>query len=134
MVLSGTYLLPLDFKLSGLLTVASPKPFDVTDGRDLNDDNVLNDDFVNGQRNQFPSYNSIRFWYKMFDIRVSKVFTIAHTNVEAMFEGFNMFNWFNAAGYFGTMHDAKGNVLANFGQPNAAYAPRQMQVGLRVTY
>jgi hypothetical protein len=133
-VLSGTYDLPLDFKVSGLLTVASPKPFDVIDGRDLNDDNVTSDDFVNGQRNQFPSYNSIRNWYKLLDLRVSKVFTIANTHVEAMFEGFNIFNWFNAAGYFGTMHDQKGNVLANFGQPNASYAPRQMQLGLRVTY
>jgi len=33
-----------------------------------------------------------------------------------MFEGFKMINWFNAAGFFGTMHDVKGNVLAGFGQ------------------
>ncbi|HTY35549.1 MAG TPA: carboxypeptidase regulatory-like domain-containing protein [Bacteroidota bacterium] len=133
-VISGTYVLPLDFKIGGLLTVASPKAFDVIDGRDLNDDNATNDDFVNGQRNQFPNYNSIRNWYKMLDMRVSKVFTIANAKVEALFEAFNVGNWFNAAGFFGTMHDQKGNVLANFAQPNAAYAPRQMQIGVKVTY
>jgi hypothetical protein len=133
-VFSGTYRLPWDFKVSAVATLASPMPFNRIDGRDLNKDNATANDWIDGQRNLFQSYNNIRYWYKMFDFRASKVFSVANANVEVMFDAFNLFNWFNATGYNGTMHDQSGNRLLSFGNATGAYAPRQMQFGLRVTY
>jgi hypothetical protein len=43
-VFSGTYVLPLDFKVSAVATLASPMPYNVIDGRDLNKDNTTADD------------------------------------------------------------------------------------------
>lgn len=133
-VLSGTYLLPLDFKVSAVVTLSSPLAFTVIDGRDLNKNNTTGDDWIDGVRTQFKPYDEIRWWYKMFDLRISKVFDIANAKVELMVDAFNTFNWFNASGYNGTMNDQSGNQLLNFGKPSGAYAPRQVQAGLRVTY
>ena len=133
-VFSGTYLLPLGFKVSAVATLASPMPFGVIDGRDLNKDNATGNDWIDGKRNRFKSWNEIRWWYKMFDFRASKVFDIANAKLEVMFDAFNLFNWFNATGYNGTMNDQNGNQLLSFGTPTGSYAPRQMQLGLRVIY
>jgi hypothetical protein len=133
-VLSGTYLLPWDFKVSAVATVSSPMAFTVIDGRDLNKNNTTGDDWIDGVRTQFKPYNEVRWWYKMFDLRVSKSFNIANTKVELMVDAFNVFNWFNASGYSSTMNDQAGNKLVNFGLPNGTYAPRQVQAGLRVSY
>jgi len=133
LVLSGTYALPYGFQVGGLAILASPRPFDVTDGRDLNDNNFFGDDWPNGERNQRPK-STFRNWYKIVDLRASKLFEFAPVRIELIFEAFNVFNWFNASGYFGRQLDARGNRLANFGQANGAFAPRQMQVGVRVSY
>jgi hypothetical protein len=133
-VLSGTYLLPWDFKVSAVATISSPLAFTVIDGRDLNKNNTTGDDWIDGVRTQFKPYNEVRWWYKMFDLRVSKSFNIANTKVELMVDAFNVFNWFNASGYSSTMNDQAGNKLVNFGLPNGTYAPRQVQAGLRVSY
>lgn len=133
-VVSGTYLLPWDFKVSAVATISSPLAFTVIDGRDLNKNNTTGDDWINGVRTQFKPYNEVRWWYKMVDLRASKSFEIANTKVEFMVDAFNVFNWFNASGFNGTMNDQAGNKLTNFGLANGTYAPRQVQAGLRVTY
>jgi hypothetical protein len=70
----------------------------------------------------------------MVDLRLSKRFDFEPVQIELIAEGFNVFNWFNASGYNGRMYDLAGNPLASFGTPTGAYAPRQMQLGIRVTY
>ncbi len=133
LVLAGSMNLPFGFNLGSLATVASPRPFDVTDGRDLNNNNLFSDDWPNGERNQRPK-STFRNWYKVVDLRVSKSLVLAPAQAELIFEAFNVFNWFNAAGYSGRKFDAAGNQLLSFGRPTGAYAPRQMQLGLRVSY
>ncbi len=133
-VLSGAVNLPFGFQMSGLAILASPRPFDVTIGQDLNDDNDFSDDWPNGERNQMPDDSRIRNWYKIVDLRISKSFEVDQFKAELIFDAFNVFNWFNATGYFGRMFDATGNPLSTFGKPTGAYAPRQMQLGVRVTY
>ncbi len=133
LVLAGSVNLPLGFNLGSLATVASPRPFDVTDGRDLNNNNLFTDDWPNGERNQRPK-STFRNWYKVVDLRVSKSLIFAPVQAELIFEAFNVFNWFNASSYSGRKFDAAGNPLLSFGQPTGAYAPRQMQLGLRVSY
>ncbi len=134
LVLSGIVNLPYEFQLSGLAIISSPLPYNVTDGRDLNDNNFFGDDWPGGIRTARPDESKIRNWYKVVDLRVSKSFIFEPVKIELMFEAFNVFNWFNASGYFGRRLDAAGNPLASYGQPTSAYAPRQMQVGARVSY
>jgi len=133
LVLAGSVNLPLGFNLGSLAIVASPRPFDVTDGRDLNNNNLFTDDWPNGERNQRPK-STFRNWYKVVDLRVSKSLIFAPVQAELIFEAFNVFNWFNASSYSGRKFDAAGNPLLSFGKPTGAYAPRQMQLGLRVSY
>ncbi|MDZ7309237.1 MAG: hypothetical protein ONB49_19570, partial [candidate division KSB1 bacterium] len=133
LVLAGSFNLPFGFNLGTLATVASPRPFDVTDGRDLNKNNLFSDDWPNGARNQLPA-STFRTWYKVVDLRISKSFILPPAQAELIFEAFNVFNWFNASGYSGRKYDAAGNPLLSFGKPTGAYAPRQMQLGLRVSY
>jgi len=132
-VLSGIFSLPYGFQVSGLAIFSSPRPFDVIDGRDLNDNNFFSDDWPGGERNRMPA-STFRNWYKIVDLRISRIFQFHPIRAELIFEAFNLFNWFNATGYFGRVYDAAGNRLATFGQPSGAYAPRQMQVGVKVSY
>lgn len=138
-VLSGLGKLPYGFKLSGIFTLASPRPYDVVDGRDLNKNNTTGDDYVNGERNRLPDISKIRNWYKMFDLRISylldlKEYEMAIPKVEFMLDIFNVGNWVNISGYRGTMFDQAGNVLTTFGQPTGYFLGRQIQLGIRVSY
>ena len=133
-VLSGGVSLPFGFHVSGIVTIASPHPFSVFVGRDLNDNSYTSDDWPNGERNQLPDVRKVRNWYKMVDVRISKVIEISSVTTEVIFEAFNAFNWFNASSYAGVEYDRKGNPLTSFGTPTGTYPPRQMQLGLRVRY
>lgn len=133
-VLNWIVNLPYQFQISGIATLASPAAYSVIDGRDLNDNNVFTDDYIGGMRTKVNDWHKIRNWYKMFDLRISKTFNYLNYKFTLIFDGFNVFNWFNAASYFNRMFDASGNPYANFGQPNSSYAPRYLQLGVRVSY
>lgn len=133
-VLNWIVNLPLHFQVSGIATLASPAAYSVYDGRDLNDNNVFTDDYIAGMRTIVNNWKKIRNWYKMFDLRISKSFAYMGYKVTLVFDGFNLFNWFNAASYFGRKYDASGNPYANFGLPTGSYAPRYLQLGVRVSY
>lgn len=138
-VLSALTKLPLGFKFSGIFTLASPRPFDVIDGRDLNKNNSTSDDWPNGERNQLPDMSKIRNWYKMFDLRLSYTldmneFNLAGPRVEFILDVFNAGNWVNITGFRGTKFDQAGNIVTNFGQPTGYYLGRQLQLGVRVSY
>jgi hypothetical protein len=47
---------------------------------------------------------------------------------------FNLFNWKNNLAYGGTQFTAAGARVATFGNPTAAFAGRQAQVGARVDW
>ncbi len=133
-VVNWTWTLPAGFQLSGIATLASPTPFAVSIGQDLNNDNNYGDDWPSGQRNMFPDYSKIRNWYKDLDLRVTKFFNLESMRLGIWLDAFNAGNWFNASGYFGRMHDASGNPLTNFGDPSGSYAPRTVQIGARVYF
>ncbi len=133
-VLNWIVNLPFDFQFSGVGIFASPRPFNVIIGMDLNDNNFFGDDWPDGVRTKTLDWRKIRFWYKQVDIRLSKIVNFKGLRVAFVFDAFNIFNWFNAASYFDRMFDASGNPLANFGQPNSSYAPRYLQFGLRFLY
>jgi hypothetical protein len=133
-VLNWIINLPFDFQFSGIATFASPRPINVIDGRDLNDNNFFDDDWPGDVRTKPLDWRKIRYWYKLVDMRLTKFLNLGNYTVAIIFDAFNVFNWFNAAGYFNRIYDARGNPLTNFGQPNSSYAPRYLQLGLRIFY
>ena len=143
-VLSEVATLPWGFQLSSIATLASPRPFGVILGQDLNRNNSLEDDFLArdgladgdaaGLRTLRPS-NAWRNWYRNVDVRVGKSLVRTQGAVASVtVEVFNVFDTNNTASYFGRMRDATGASLATFGQPNAAFAARRAQAGLKVEF
>jgi hypothetical protein len=132
-VVSGIAPLPFGFQLSGIGIVATPRPFIVTDGRDLNNSGLTNDDWPNGERVQEPD-GGWKNMYRTVDLRLARNFNIGATRAQLSAEVFNVFNWVSWSGYSGTLNDRTGNPLANFGLPSGALAPRQAQVGIRYDF
>ena len=72
-VLSEVSPIPFGFMLSSITTLASPRPFVSTDGRDINLDNITGDDYLGGtvgatgNRTVLPA-NSFRNWYRTVDL------------------------------------------------------------------
>jgi hypothetical protein len=138
-VLSEIATLPWGFELAGIATIASPRPYGVNLGQDLNGDNDVTDDFLpdgapDGQRTVRPS-NKWRNWYRNVDIRVAKsLLGYQGTTLRATAEVFNLFNTDNVAGFNGRQRNAAGAPLATYGVSNAAFGARRAQVGLRAEF
>lgn len=133
LVLSGMAPLPAGFQISGVAIVASPTPYGVNLGQDVNGTGTFADDWPNGIRTQRPE-NSWENMYRTLDLRLSKLLPVGNGRFELVGEVFNAFNWTNWSNFSGRMRDAAGNPLDNFGQPSGVYAPRQAQVGLRYEF
>jgi len=137
-VLSGIVNLPYDFQMSGVITLASPRPTGVITGTDDNADGVLGDDYPGGpygRNSARPDPEKIMNWYKDVDFRITKYFDLmSGTRLGVIAEAFNLFNWTNYTSFFARLNqkDSHGNFL--FGIPNDAAAKRQIQLGLRVIY
>ena len=138
-VLSEVATLPWGFELSGIGTIASPRPFGASIGQDLNKDNDFSDDFFPsgdpaGTRTQLPP-SAWNQWYRNLDLRVGKsLFASRGTKLRATAEIFNVFNTNNVAGYNGRQRDAAGALLPSYGRPNAAFGARRAQVGVRAEF
>lgn len=122
----GQVLLPGDLLLSGIITLASGRPYNIFTGDDANLNGDLTDDQPQG-----VSRNSERAEaFSNVDLRISKVFGYQRYNLELIGE---IFNWVNTVNF-----DAKSYVgnqkSPNFGQPSVALAPRQVQFGVRVRF
>lgn len=134
-VLSGLTPVPLGFTVSAIATVASPRPIAVTDGRDLNGDNVFFDDFLGGKYRTLRPSDAWRNWYRTVDLRVARpLVTQGRAKVSASFEVFNLFNSNNVAAFNGREYNAAGAQLGNFLGASSAFAARQAQVGVRAEY
>jgi len=129
-VLSGMVNLPFDFQISGIISLDSPRPIPAILGYDANIDGSAADDFpASGRNSIYPDMGKIRNWDKDVDLRISRYFDITgSTRIMLLIEAFNVFNWTNYSGYFSTIS------RSNFGQPNLALNPRQVQMGIRVLY
>jgi hypothetical protein len=134
--LSGIVNLWYGFQVSGLMSVASPRPIPVTTGVDNNLDGVVGDDFPAGGRNSArPDPDKITYWSKNVDLRITKFFDILEgKKIGIIAEAFNLFNWVNYTNYFSRLNqkDKLGNFL--FAQPSDAAAARQIQFGMRVMF
>jgi hypothetical protein len=125
----GTHHLLRGFQLNYIMTYASRLPFNLLLGSDRNLDTNNNDRPVGVGRNTGRG-----FAFASFDLRLSRRFQITERlALDLLAEGFNLFNRAN----FGVPNNTFGggtNPLASFGQPTAAFDPRQLQFGLRIKF
>jgi hypothetical protein len=117
------------FQLGYIFTCASATPFNVLTGNDRNADTNFNDRPAGVGRNTGRGFGSASL-----DLRVGRRFRLTERAVlETIVEGFNVLNRAN--------YQAPNNVygtgaapLPSFGLPTAAADPRQVQLGLRLTF
>jgi hypothetical protein len=125
-VFDGQILLPLGIQLSGIVSLASGRPYHVYTGNDENMNGNLKDDYQTGK-----GRNSERAkGYSNVDLRVTKIFRFGKYNIELIAESFNLFNRenFQADSYVGNPNSS------NYMEPSIARAPRQVQVGARFSF
>jgi len=137
-----SHIVPLPFGIifSGVTTIASPRPFLSTDGRDINLNNILTDDFLGGtptstgNRTTLPA-NEWKNWYRTVDIRLARpILNWNGKKVSVSAEAFNLFNWRNNLSFGGQRFTAAGADQPTFGVPLSAFAARMGQVGMRVDW
>ncbi len=140
LVLSGSFEGPLQskkpltrllkgFQLSYIFSYSSQLPFNILLGSDRNLDTNFNDRPVGIGRNTGRGFD-----FASLELRVSRRFRLTeHVVLEAVAEGFNLLNRANFAVPNNTF--GPGNsAVATFGQPTAAFDPRQVQFGLRFSF
>jgi outer membrane receptor protein involved in Fe transport len=117
------------FQLSYIYTYASRLPFNVLLGSDRNFDTNNNDRPVGVGRNTGRGFD-----FASFDLRLSRRFRLnERVGLDVLAEGFNLLNRAN----FGVPNNTFGagpTPVATFGQPTAAFDPRQLQFGLKVNF
>ncbi len=126
LVLSGLTDLPLGLQLSTIAVAASPSPFAVTVGTDVNKNGSLNDDWPNGIRTW--RRDGWGYWYRTVDIRLGRAFSLPSGHLIVTADVFNLFNWANHSEY-----QTKQNLL-DFAEPVGDYLRRQAQVGVRYEF
>jgi hypothetical protein len=125
-VLSGFTELPLHLELSFVAIAASPHPYPIVEGTDVNHNGVLTDDFPDGMRT--ARRDGLENWYRTIDFRLGRRFAMAHSAVIVTAEAFNIANWANHSEYQGT------RSLLGYGSAVGDYARRQGQIGMRVAF
>ena len=117
------------FQLGYIFTYASAAPFNVLTGHDRNGDTNFNDRPAGLGRNTGRG-----FGFASLDLRLGRRFPLTErAELETVVEGFNVLNRAN--------YQVPNNVygsgrapLPSFGLPTAAADPRQVQLGLRLTF
>jgi hypothetical protein len=120
---------PFDrWQFSWVFSYASALPFNVLAGGDRNNDTNTND------RPEGVGRNSARgFDAATLDLRVSRSWGLGRARLETLVEAFNLLNRPNFMLPNATF-GAGTTPLPAFGRPTAAADPRQIQLGVRVSY
>ncbi|MEK6336170.1 MAG: carboxypeptidase regulatory-like domain-containing protein [Acidobacteriota bacterium] len=117
------------FQLSYIFTYASRLPFNILTGSDRNFDTNNNDRPVGVARNAGRGFD-----FASLDLRVGRDFHLSdRVSLRILAEGFNLFNRANYSvpnNTFGT----GVTPLSTFGQPTAAFDPRQFQFGMKLSF
>ena len=139
------------WKISGVLTYGSGRPANATVSGDPNQDgNTGNDRLAGYGRNAFLGPD-----YATMDLRFGRKIKLGgHLRLELTGEAFNLFNrdnkrylisdngFYNSAGQFikysqyvgGTYYPAYYQQPTSFMKATSAYAPRQMQMSMRLKF
>ena len=126
LVVSGLTELPLGVDLSGIVIVASPRPFFATVGTDVNQNGTRNDDWPQGTRTH--RRDGWDHWYRTVDLRLGRSFPVPGGRLNVTAEVFNVFSWGNHSEYQATQN------LLDYGEPVGDYARRQAQLGVRYQF
>ncbi|HEX8847481.1 MAG TPA: carboxypeptidase regulatory-like domain-containing protein [Pyrinomonadaceae bacterium] len=117
------------FEFNYIFTYASALPFNIVTGSDRNFDTNNNDRPAGVGRNAGRGFD-----FASLDLRLSRKFRLTErVGLETIAEGFNVLNRSNLAlpnNTFGT----GTTPLVTFGRPTAAFDPRQIQFGLRLSF
>jgi hypothetical protein len=117
------------FQFGYIFTYASRLPFNVLLGTDRNFDTNFNDRPVGVGRNTGHGFD-----FASLELRVSRRFRLTErADLQLLAEGFNVLNRAN----FGVPNNTFGSgvrPLPSFGQPTAAFDPRQFQFGMKVSF
>lgn len=117
------------FQLSYIFTYASALPYNIQTGTDRNFDTNVNDRPVGVGRNTGRGFN-----FASLDLRVARRFRFSERfGLEAMAEGFNVLNRTNLQ-FPNNIFGPASTPLPSFGKATAASDPRQIQLGLRLTF
>lgn len=117
------------FQLSYIFSYGSALPFNIVTGTDRNNDTNVNDRPVGVGRNTGRGFD-----FASLDVRLSRRFRLSERfNLETLIEGFNLLNRANLQ-LPNNVYGAGATPRASFGQPTAAAAPRQIQIGLRLNF
>lgn len=126
LVISGFTELPFGVDLPGIAIVATPRPFLVSVGTDVNQNGTRLDDWPNGTRTQ--RRDGWDYWYRTVDLRLGKSFPVPGGRLMVTAEVFNVFSWANHSEYQGRQD------LLDYGEPIGDYARRQAQLGMRYQF
>jgi len=140
-VASGIYMLPRDVELSSIITVGSGRPYNILAGADLNGDGdggatdrprgIITEIATSAMRNAgtLPAEATV-------DLRLARRFIFGRTNVEGIFEIFNLFNRTNYTAVNNVWGTGAypGSPLPTFGKFTQAGAPRQMQFAVKIAF
>ena len=117
------------FQFGYIFTYASRLPFNVLLGSDRNFDTNNNDRPLGVGRNAGHGFD-----FASLDLRLSRRFRLTErVDLQLLAEGFNLLNRAN----FGIPNNTFGSgvtPLPSFGQPTAAFDPRQFQFGMKVSF
>jgi hypothetical protein len=132
----GVIDLPGGLQVSPVLQTATPRPYNLLAGADLNADGMFNDRYVDPATGRQASVNSQRGDpFVLVDARVTKFFSLGRESrtLGVFAEFFNVFNTAN----FGDSYNGNGRSVL-FRQPIAllpgAGYPFQVQLGARYTF
>jgi hypothetical protein len=114
--------------LAGMFSAASALPFNVLTGTDRNNDTTVNDRPVGVGRNSARGFGSATL-----DVRLSRTVPLGGLQLEMIVEGFNVLNRANYL-FPNATFGAGSEPLPSFGRPTDAADPRQVQLGVRVSY
>ena len=130
-VANGIVDLPLDFQLSGILTLGSGTPYDVFDSRQ----SQFYYRPYGGRPNQYTFLIPDAWAYRNLDLRLTKNFAMPRGGELSLYvDAINVFNFDNFTAYDGGTGSA-ANPNPRFGMPNAVLFPtRQFQIGARYRF
>jgi len=104
-------------------------PFNIVTGSDRNFDSNNNDRPLGVARNAGRGFD-----FASLDLRLARRFHLTErVRLEVTAEGFNLFNRANL-GIPNNTFGPGATPFASFGQPTAAFDPRQVQFGLRLSF
>src|SRR6185503_6440149 len=114
---------------SYIFTYASRLPFNILTGNDRNFDTNNNDRPVGVARNAGRGFD-----FASLDLRIGRDFHLSdRVSLRILAEGFNLFNRANYSVPNNTFGTGVA-PLSTFGQPTAAFDPRQFQFGMKLSF